>query len=582
MTILILDENHDYTRVLDDVLTGMGFSVRVSRDARELVSVAQPDDVILATARADLDPIDALMRELRRDIERVRTAVLIIADDKAIQDPALNHLVARFRNATVMRRGASLLDLGDRIREIQRQILSQPPQSESTTNESIATMFQLFGAIWCQEESGTLTAADGRAGQVSKGAAVDTATTELIEACLEGRTRARFERTPQRGGGDSSTLGRMLWAYGGRHASANFALSRLEQAIQPVLWVDRISDLPVQEDVPRLVGTADGQATLRTQLTGLRVDPGRVGRDLSILSLMGLIKLAAPIKAEVAPQLSPPSASAGRASDVRTIPPPEPTTPRPSASRTAPTSSDNTPRPPASQATGATPKPNDVTDGLLMLKRLRKEAQRLAQTDAWTVLGLAPTREPEAVRVAARRLRERYEAIAQERRDSDEIGRLCRALVAQIVDAEGRALRRVSQISEAATMSDEERMFVAGKEAAQGGRWSLAVRAFRTVHKLRIDSPLYQAWLGWAIFNDTTRADSRVDEALEFLELADSFQSDLAEGQLFLARVELHAGRYGKAHQRLERLAKLHPNTDGLEQALRLARDKVSTTQPPG
>lgn len=577
MTILILDENPDYSRVVSDVLSGMGFDVRRTADARALVRGAEPTDIILATADRGLDNLDTLMRALRQDPERTNLPVLALANDSTQRNAEFASLIARLRNVKVLRRDLSLLDLGDQLRQMQE--LDGPAPAEAA--DHVGPMLLLFGAIWCQEESGVLTTPDGRSGLIVQGAA-DPATMDLIEDALKGTARVRFERTGHRGSGDSSQLGRLLWTHAGQQADPNFALSQLDLALQPVLWLDRISDLAVMEEIPRLVSTANGQTPLRAHLASLGMDPTRVGRQLSMLAKLGLLKLS-PVR------IQPPDAAARRIepTPLAARPEPRPAPAKPPESRPVEPPpaepSRATPRPLARPVTrGATPHSADPNEGLLLLKRLRKEVQNLASADAWTVLGIAPTRDVEELNVAAQRLRHRYSKIASERRDSDEIVRLCSAMLAQIDDALRRATRRVEQVTESAGVSDSERLFQAGKEAASEGRWSLAVRALRVAHRMQVDSAPYQAWLGWAIFNDTARGERRLDEALELLELADSFQPDLAEGQLFLARVELYAGKVERAVARLDRLSKQHPGTEGLEQARRLARDKLSELQSQG
>jgi hypothetical protein len=85
-------------------------------------------------------------------------------------------------------------------------------------------------------------------------------------------------------------------------------------------------------------------------------------------------------------------------------------------------------------------------------------------------------------------------------------------------------------------------------------RWPDAVRAFRAAHNAVIDRPEFMAHLGWAIFNDQARGSARVEEALELLELAESFDERAAQTQLWLATVEAHTQRHSRARARLMRL----------------------------
>ena len=112
---------------------------------------------------------------------------------------------------------------------------------------------------------------------------------------------------------------------------------------------------------------------------------------------------------------------------------------------------------------------------------------------------------------------------------------------------------------QAAPEDNTERAWRAGLDAMAKRRWPDAVRAFRTAHSAVIDRPDFMAHLGWAIFNDTAPGSARVEEALELLELAESFDERAALTQLWLATVEAHAQRLSRARARRRARLGAHP-----------------------
>ncbi|MCB9760994.1 MAG: hypothetical protein H6739_14240 [Alphaproteobacteria bacterium] len=203
-----------------------------------------------------------------------------------------------------------------------------------------------------------------------------------------------------------------------------------------------------------------------------------------------------------------------------------------------------------------------------MLKRLRKETARLEGASPWTVLGIPPTEDADAIAQAEKRMKHRYGRIARDDRFSDAIADMARALVNRVGLAAEEARKPRPPPPADGPESNEARAFEAGLAAMRVGDWPRAVRGFRTAHNTRIDVPQYMAHLGWALFNDTSRGDARLQEALEVLELADSWDDTLADGQLWLGLVELASEELERAHARLKRLKARAPDHPGVDDAL--------------
>ncbi len=189
------------------------------------------------------------------------------------------------------------------------------------------------------------------------------------------------------------------------------------------------------------------------------------------------------------------------------------------------------------------------------LRRLRKEAERLEGASDWTVLSLPAGAPPEMVEQAGKRMLARYSAEAA-RPDMPEEGRLAAARLLTLV---GEALDRIREgrpreaEDPAAGKTDVEILLDQGARAAEDGRWDRAVQCFTAARNQRLDDPRTLAWLGWSIYKQAKK-DGYAEEALELLQLADSFDPTLSQGQYFLAVLEAETGRDSDAFERLQLL----------------------------
>jgi hypothetical protein len=222
------------------------------------------------------------------------------------------------------------------------------------------------------------------------------------------------------------------------------------------------------------------------------------------------------------------------------------------------------------------------TEALLTLRRLRRERDRLLTDDAWTVLGLPPTSDPSKVAEAAARMRARYGQLQQDPGLSDECHTLAGEILRRVAEAAAEVGERPALPPAAPPAEDNtERAWRAGLDAMGKRRWPDAVRAFRAAHNAVIDRPDFMAHLGWAIFNDHARGPSRIEESLELLELAESFDERAATTQLWLATVEAHAQRLSRARARLMRLLSRADDAVSAEAQELLRQVQQKLTPPP-
>jgi tetratricopeptide (TPR) repeat protein len=193
-------------------------------------------------------------------------------------------------------------------------------------------------------------------------------------------------------------------------------------------------------------------------------------------------------------------------------------------------------------------------ESMAALRRLRKERERLEGASDWMVLSLPAGAPPEMVAQAGERMRFRYQKEASNSALPEEARRLSAELVELIEEAleRIRAGRPRETVDPLAGKSDVDIIFDQGVEAAKAGQWDRAIKALRAASKLQLDAPLTMAWLGWAIYKKG--GPGAREEALELLQLADSFDDSLDDAQYFLAVLEADGGDTSAALSRLKRV----------------------------
>ncbi|MCK6521217.1 response regulator [Myxococcota bacterium] len=380
-----------------------------------------------------------------------------------------------------------------------------------------ADTLRALGRVWRDRESGTATSLQGLVARFCKGAAADAESQALIEDILRDGVEISFRRGDVVGAGDPTALAAAMW----RAALAVAEVEPNPQAVlEPPSHQERLAELPLKPATARTLQAADGVVELKALCAAQRTSLSEIGPDLGALTALGLVQQRV-------------KAAAG-------------------------------------------------TEALLTLRRLRRERDRLATEDAWTVLGLPPTSDPAKVAEAAARMRARYGQLQRDPGLSEECHALAEEILRRIADAATEVGERPALPPAAPPPEDNtERAWRAGLDAMSKRRWPDAVRAFRTAHNAVIDRADFMAHLGWAIFNDQARGPSRVEESLELLELAESFDERLASTQLWLATVEAHAQRLSRARARLMRLLSRPEGAGNAEAQELLEQVQQRLSRPP-
>ena len=234
-----------------------------------------------------------------------------------------------------------------------------------------------------------------------------------------------------------------------------------------------------------------------------------------------------------------------------------------------------------------------------MRRRLRREAETMETFDAWTILGVPRHASKEDAQRAIERVRPRYKLKAGAPEDvvrlADEVLAKIEAAFVEIMEAPDEVPEETAfsfgepESVQSTSSGREEEAFAAGKVALAKGDAANAARAFRVARDERLDSARNLAWLGWAIYQDTKRPkETRVQEALAELQLADSFDSTDPDVQYFLAQVEAAAGMARSALARVRRQNRRKPDPRFLALLPRLAdaaeaeelADRVGADEP--
>jgi FixJ family two-component response regulator len=237
-----------------------------------------------------------------------------------------------------------------------------------------------------------------------------------------------------------------------------------------------------------------------------------------------------------------------------------------SVSRVSGTSPSSAPAPSRSQRSAA--RRVDLEDPRSLILRLRRELTILGTVSDRAALAMpldAPVRR--APRYASR-MKRRYLRFADPAMQQPEVVAVAADILARIDQAVEQLSRdrpsdsgsATSMVSSVGPRPDYKELMALGRTALSTGRPAQAIACFRGARGERPGDAEPLAWLGWALATDKRRPkEGRMAEALEFLHLADQFDSTLAEGQFFLARLELESGSTEVARARLKRLLKHHP-----------------------
>lgn len=204
-----------------------------------------------------------------------------------------------------------------------------------------------------------------------------------------------------------------------------------------------------------------------------------------------------------------------------------------------------------------------------LLLRLRRELTILGTVPDRSALAMPMDASADEARRYARRMKRRYLRYADPMDQPPDVVAVVQDILSRLDQAVTRLTRDLastsgspeSLVSSLTNRQSYDDLMALGRTALSSGRHARAIACFRGARAERPGEAESLAWLGWAIASDSRRPQQeRLQEALEYLQLADSFDATLVEGQLFLARLELENEQRQLASARLRRLLKAHPD----------------------
>ncbi len=441
-----------------------------------------------------------------------------------------------------------------------------------SAGEPVAEILVMLCEIWARGLSGVLRVR-GRSDWAlfAAGHPVDPLAKELALQALE-QGQASFHPIEHSAVGTSKPITKHLWMAGDSLRDVEAARRATHQPLYLRNATLELKELPLRPETRWLLETHKDGRPLRAHLDKEKVDLVDVLDDLARLAAMGLVTFGSPAAHSIAPR------------ERRKVTPPKITLPQPPVEAPAPApTAVPTPRPAKPRGPKQPTRQVAAFEALATLKRLRKEVQRLETADAWTVLGIAPTQDQALVDRAARRMIVRYRDIARNPGYSDEVHRLARDVGGQVKRALGAvksgkaAVKKPKVRRQVAAPESEDDAFQQGMEALANEDYSLAARFFAAARDLRIDNPRNLAYLGWATWHDRGRPkDKRRTDALELLQLADSFDSSMPQPQYFLAYCEARTGAERFARARLARLLQQNPEHVDARRLLKRLKQKAA------
>ncbi len=169
------------------------------------------------------------------------------------------------------------------------------------------------------------------------------------------------------------------------------------------------------------------------------------------------------------------------------------------------------------------------------------------------------------IQAAADRQLQRYESMARAPRSAPQVRSAAEQIAIRIKEASqnllGLRLDPDAEAFEAPVDIEEETFFQNGVRAMNAHKFDEATQCFKRARACNPGSARNMAHLGWAIFNRTSLDENRrVEQAGELLSLAATMEPGAPSPQWLLAAVDAASGRHDRAHTRLIRLLKRHPN----------------------
>ncbi len=372
----------------------------------------------------------------------------------------------------------------------------------------------------------------------SDGGLVDPHDLDLLRRLLaEGGLL--LHETPFTGAaGDRGAVGNLLLEALSDPLEAAFAVRQKDRKLRVAMPRD-LQMLRLTGPVRRVLAASPG--ILGSLLLMERLDPTEVGVQMGALLRMGVVGLDEPAGA------------------VRPEPAPEP------VSQTT-----------ASSGIGAGFGRRATRSALMgspaaLEERLKREWAQLSDAPPASVLGVPRNSEMELVSQVSRRMRERYEKMAQDGQLSAEGREFAKKLAERVADAERRfsAMRDESETA----LSSNERVVQRARACLLRGDYTTADRLLAAVQEGSLGEVAVLAPLGWARFNNPQRPGSvRAQEGLEFLQLAEQFDGKDPDTLRWLAKALERQGELAAALARCQRFLKHHKDPEVAHMANDLER----------
>ncbi len=587
LEILLVDNDGRWCELAKGVLSASGHRVRVAADAeaaRSRLAERAPEAVLVS-----LDPPTDALSAVEDWQGRHPGALVMVASTRAAVDPSVKEAQARLGGARYLRRPVSMLDLGDIVArhrpnpgaaavnnrmegEIkrppsgirnsldaltalvaegagERERGARPPLMRA--NESIlprggrgfdrGAVDQLL-LMWQKRTSGEVRSMVAGMGarllRFSDGGLVDPHDLDLLRRLLaEGGLL--LHETPFTGAaGDRGAVGNLLLEALSDPLEAAFAVRQKDRKLRVAMPRD-LQMLRLTGPVRRVLAASPG--ILGSLLLMERLDPTEVGVQMGALLRMGVVGLDEPAGA------------------VRPEPAPEP------ISQTT-----------ASSGIGAGFGRRATRSALMgspaaLEERLKREWTQLSDAPPASVLGVPRNSEMELVSQVSRRMRERYEKMAQDGQLSAEGREFAKKLAERVADAERRfsAMRDESETA----LSSNERVVQRARACLLRGDYTTADRLLAAVQEGSLGEVAVLAPLGWARFNNPQRPGSvRAQEGLEFLQLAEQFDGKDPDTLRWLAKALERQGELAAALARCQRFLKHHKDPEVAQMANDLER----------
>jgi len=495
-----------------------------------------------------------LARDLRRRYPASQTPIILTCSTHRRPTPQIQTALHALGIDLFLAKPFSVLDLPRQVREVLERRATADPDGAAEHQTLIEQLgfpadalpdpdsLQLITQVWAARRTGVLRSpAEPDWATMEDGEPVDPGSLRFVARALFA-PGASFHEVANLIEGERCELGPSLWEAALRLADPSVVMRALDQGLLVTSLSEQARRLPLDLNTATVLGAQDSQRSLSELLQALLIEPSAISRPIAGLLTLGLVYLN-PLAAPARPASKP------RRRRARLPAGPLPLRPA------------EAPRAPRRTRGGMDPAVQEAF--------LHKERARLESTGDWSLLGIAATDDPRRVEAAVKRLNDRYISI---RADSNATAAArSHAGVFQGWTQEAAKRIRAGHPRDAGApgdrRSDEDVLFEAGLQAALSENWERALRCFRTARNLKIDSARNLAWMGWATHHVAADAGAR-EEALELLQLADSFDPTHPDGQYFLAALEARSGSPQVAQARLGRLLARHPGRDDARRLL--------------